>query len=48
MKWSAYGLRPESSCMNTHPDFEELFRLLEEHHVDYMIVGGDVVASEEQ
>lgn len=30
--------------MNTHPDFEELFRLLEEHHVDYMIVGGYAVA----
>ena len=26
--------------MNTRPDFEELFRLLEEHDVDYMIVGG--------
>ena len=30
--------------MNTHPDFEELFRFLEEHHVDYMIVGGYAVA----
>lgn len=30
--------------MNTHPDFEELFRLLEEHGVDYMIVGGYAVA----
>ncbi|MBI5092780.1 MAG: nucleotidyltransferase [Candidatus Hydrogenedentes bacterium] len=30
--------------MNTHPDFEELFRLLEENHVDYMIVGGYAVA----
>jgi len=30
--------------MNTHPDFEELFRLLEEHRVDYMIVGGYAVA----
>ena len=30
--------------MNTHPDFEELFQLLEEHHVDYMIVGGYAVA----
>ena len=30
--------------MNTHPDFEELFRLLEEHDVDYMIVGGYAVA----
>ena len=26
--------------MNTHPDFEELLRLLEEHGVEYMIVGG--------
>jgi hypothetical protein len=26
--------------MNTHPDFEELLRLLEEHSVEYMIVGG--------
>jgi len=30
--------------MTTHPDFEELFRLLEDHHVDYMIVGGYAVA----
>ncbi len=30
--------------MNTHPDFEELFRLLEENRVDYMIVGGYAVA----
>lgn len=30
--------------MNTHPDFEELLRLLEEHHVEYMIVGGYAVA----
>lgn len=30
--------------MNTHPDFEELLRLLEEHAVDYMIVGGYAVA----
>ncbi len=30
--------------MNTHPDFEELLRLLEEHRVDYMIVGGYAVA----
>jgi hypothetical protein len=26
--------------MNTHPDFEELLRLLEEHSVESMIVGG--------
>ena len=25
--------------MNIHPDFEELLRLLEEHGVEYMIVG---------
>ena len=30
--------------MNTQPDFEELLRLLEEHRVDYMIVGGYAVA----
>ncbi|MBX7257067.1 MAG: nucleotidyltransferase family protein [Candidatus Hydrogenedentes bacterium] len=30
--------------MNTHPDFEELFQLLEKHRVDYMIVGGYAVA----
>ncbi|HNR31919.1 MAG TPA: nucleotidyltransferase [Candidatus Hydrogenedentes bacterium] len=30
--------------MNTHPDFEELFRLLEKHGVDYVIVGGYAVA----
>jgi hypothetical protein len=30
--------------MNTHPDFEELFRLFEEHGVSYMIVGGYAVA----
>ncbi|HPO16781.1 MAG TPA: nucleotidyltransferase [Candidatus Hydrogenedentes bacterium] len=30
--------------MNTQPDFEELFRLLEEYRVEYMIVGGYAVA----
>ena len=30
--------------MNIHPDFEELLRLLEEHGVDYMVVGGYAVA----
>jgi hypothetical protein len=30
--------------MNTHPDFEELFRLLEEKQVEYMVVGGYAVA----
>jgi hypothetical protein len=30
--------------MNTHHDFKELFQLLEEHHVEYMIVGGYAVA----
>ena len=30
--------------MNTHPDFEELLRLLEENAVEYMIVGGYAVA----
>jgi predicted nucleotidyltransferase len=30
--------------MNTHPDFVELLRLLEENGVEYMIVGGYAVA----
>ena len=30
--------------MNIHPDFEDLLRLLEEHGVEYMIVGGYAVA----
>lgn len=30
--------------MNIHPDFEELLRLLEEHDIEYMIVGGYAVA----
>jgi hypothetical protein len=30
--------------MNIHPDFEELLRLLEEHAIEYMIVGGYAVA----
>ena len=30
--------------MSIHPDFEELLRLLEDHGVDYMIVGGYAVA----
>lgn len=30
--------------MNIHPDFEGLLRSLEEHDVDYMIVGGYAVA----
>jgi len=30
--------------MNIHPDFEELLKLLEEHKVDYMIIGGYAVA----
>ena len=30
--------------MNIHPDFRELFQLLEKHHVDYMIVGGYALA----
>jgi len=30
--------------MTTHPDFEELLRLLEENDVRYMIVGGYAVA----
>jgi hypothetical protein len=30
--------------MNTHPDFEDLLRLLEGQRVEYMIVGGYAVA----
>ncbi len=30
--------------MNTQPDFEELLKLLEEHNVEYMVVGGYAVA----
>lgn len=30
--------------MNTQPDFEDFFRLLQSHRVDYMIVGGYAVA----
>ena len=30
--------------MNIHPDFEELLRLIEEHGIEYMIVGGYAVA----
>ena len=30
--------------MNIHPDFEGLLRLLEDHGVEYMIVGGYAVA----
>jgi hypothetical protein len=30
--------------MNIQPDFEELLRLLEEHKVEYLIVGGYAVA----
>ena len=30
--------------MNIHPDFEELLRLLEDHSIEYMIVGGYAVA----
>jgi hypothetical protein len=30
--------------MNIQPDFEELLRLLEDHRVEYMVVGGYAVA----
>jgi hypothetical protein len=30
--------------MNIHPDFEELLRLLEENHAEYLIIGGYAVA----
>ena len=32
--------------MNIQPDFEELLRLLEEHDVEYVIVGGYADAEE--
>jgi hypothetical protein len=36
--------KPESFSMHTHPDFEDLLRLLEANRVEYMIVGGYAVA----
>ena len=30
--------------MNTQPDFEDFFRLLESNGVEYMVVGGYAVA----
>ena len=33
-----------NSSMNIQPDFEDFLRLLEAHHVEYMIVGGYAVA----
>jgi predicted nucleotidyltransferase len=33
-----------NSSVNIQPDFEEFLRLLEEHRVEYMIVGGYAVA----
>ena len=30
--------------MTIHPDFRQLFQLLENHHVDYMVIGGYAVA----
>jgi hypothetical protein len=36
--------KPGGFSTTTQPDFEELLRLLEEHHVEYMVVGGYAVA----
>lgn len=44
MKWSDSVWRRGNSCMNIQPDFEEFLRLLEDHGVDYMIIGGYAVA----
>ena len=44
MPWNNSVWRPGNSSMNIQPDFEEFLRLLEDHAVDYMIVGGYAVA----
>jgi hypothetical protein len=42
------GLRPSNSCavnaMEIQPDFRDLFALLNEHKVEYLIVGGYALA----
>jgi hypothetical protein len=42
--WSVFEWKPGSFFMNIQPDFEDFLRLLEDHRVDYMIVGGYAVA----
>lgn len=44
MLWNCSESKQVNSCMNIHPGFKEWFQLLEEHHVEYMIVGGYAVA----
>ena len=44
MKSRGSESKQASFSMNTHPDLEELLRLLEENDVEYMIVGGYAVA----
>lgn len=44
MLWNGFGLRRAGFYMNIHPDFRDLLQSLEEHEVDYMIVGGYAVA----
>lgn len=44
MQSKSSGSRPEDSSMNTHPDFKELFQSLENHHVDYIVIGGYALA----
>ncbi len=44
MKWSVCAWRRGNFSMNIQPGFEDFWRLLETHQVDYMIVGGYAVA----
>ncbi len=44
MKSNVSDWKRGNSSMNIQPDFEAFFRLLEEHQVEYMIVGGYAVA----
>ena len=43
-KWSDYVKKLENFSMKPHSDFEEFLKLLEDHGVDYLIVGGYAVA----
>ncbi len=40
MKSNVSDWKRGNSFMSIQPDFEEFLRLLEEHQVEYMIVGG--------
>lgn len=44
MKSNVSDWKRGNSSMSIQPDFEEFLRLLEEHQVEYMIVGGYAVA----